>query len=224
MELKSVLHSSVEHKVKQDKLEVSQEPKTEIMSLNDDCIYAIFEFFTLNDLCLITQTCKRFQKLASNHFLRRYPRASSKSVITIKENNGKIVKLSSNNLHCFSRVIQTVELVLALSVNKEYSDLPDFIRSNFCENLKTIKISGGYFSQSFGSAIQNHLKNVEQISMYNSFGTNNVYDNILKYCPRINTLHIVGSFHVMINQVQKLPLNKYSTLESVWYQQHYSDT
>lgn len=48
------------------------EQPTEFLSLNDDCIFKVFEFLPLNDLYSMKRVCKRLFDLTSNQFERQY--------------------------------------------------------------------------------------------------------------------------------------------------------
>lgn len=63
--------------VKQPKIAIKELPKlkletTELLSLNDDCLFTIFDFLSLSDFCAISKTCKRLQSLAKDQFGRKY--------------------------------------------------------------------------------------------------------------------------------------------------------
>lgn len=45
--------------------------ETEFMSLDDDCIFEIFDRLSFKDLCTISQTCKHLQNLAGKHFQQK---------------------------------------------------------------------------------------------------------------------------------------------------------
>lgn len=47
--------------------------KTDIVSINDNCIEEILEWLSLSDLVSLSTTCRRMKDVVSKYFSRKYP-------------------------------------------------------------------------------------------------------------------------------------------------------
>lgn len=45
---------------------------TELLDLNDDCLYEILDYLNVTDLCSVAQVCVRWKQLAESNFSRKY--------------------------------------------------------------------------------------------------------------------------------------------------------
>lgn len=57
------------------------EDSTEFMDMNDDCLLKVFEYLPLNDVCSLSETCKRMHELGSTHFMQKY---KSKQIVFVR--------------------------------------------------------------------------------------------------------------------------------------------
>lgn len=54
-------------------LKIAESKSTEtLLSLSDECLFTIFDFLTLSDLCVMSKLCKRLQTLAKIEFESKY--------------------------------------------------------------------------------------------------------------------------------------------------------
>lgn len=65
----------MESEAKKPKIEYTPcvEEINNFSSLIDDCVFEIFNWLSLDDLCSISETCTKFKTLACQQFMRKYP-------------------------------------------------------------------------------------------------------------------------------------------------------
>lgn len=196
-------------------------------SLNDDCIYEIIKRLPLDDLCAISETCVRFNDLASDQFLRQYPGLLTSSELNIFEENGEIkFEPLENYERCFSQFVETVT-IKNIDTNK-HPNLAQFIRLK-CRNIKKLTFIRCLYHKTFGKEIQSALESVETVyfncnyagiayenRVVNRSARDVQHDNksiclhsILKYCPKLRHLQLIPSYGV------KFSRKHYPALETV---------
>ncbi|XP_037034137.1 uncharacterized protein LOC119072922 [Bradysia coprophila] len=80
--------------------------------LPDDCVLAIFEWLTLDDLCAFSGTCKRFQMLGQQYFRIHFPNEVNTEVEVKIGSKGKIcVSPHKSYLKCFQKFITNISIV-----------------------------------------------------------------------------------------------------------------
>lgn len=84
--------------------------ESNILSLNNDCFYSIFDVLSLNDLCNVSRVCKRLKYLAENQFERTY--SEKWKYIEPCERYSRIytTKPTIDYVQCFKEHIQVVVL------------------------------------------------------------------------------------------------------------------
>lgn len=80
--------------------------------LPDDCILALFERLTLDDLCVFSRTCRRLQILAQQHFQRKYRGEANTEVEVEIVSNAKLrVRPFKINMKCFQKFITNIRIL-----------------------------------------------------------------------------------------------------------------
>lgn len=180
-------------KIKLDEpIEAEEETKLKFLDLNDDCIFAIFERISLDDLCSMTFTCNRLRDLAFDHFKRKHP--NEYIVISVKYSRvtGKFPVAFANYqpkyLKYFTKYIQNVELV---GDRYEVKRLFNFIKEECCINLKTLDLYiSAKLDSRHGKQIADQLNGLERLTIQGFRGTCEIYNGLLKYCKNLNSLTI----------------------------------
>lgn len=182
-------------------------------ALNDDCIYEIFEYLSLDELCAVSATCKRVQELADAQFGRRYPELMSTSLNILWTNGAAEFNNTSKYLNYFSRKIEIVK-IYPTHIHDEFNeDLLEFLRSNCSENIKEIWFNGLNWSYEFQQGIKEFLSNVEVIKFIGREQASNIrLNDFLGELPRLTHLSIEG-FSPLVYQVNRLRTVKLETFE-----------
>lgn len=175
--------------------------------LNDDCIFKILEWLPLNDLCEISETCKKLKRLSGNHFYRKYKELVSK-YITITDQSGRIGFWEDDKyLQHFSQQIENV----CVSACRTDERLSQFMRARCAGKLTKVvfQICDWIKTGKFANDIQNILKDVE-VGVFHVFTETEVAE-ILEYCPQFKYLNV-------FSYSTGLPARKhYPMLESVGF-------
>lgn len=173
-----------------------QTSKTEFSTLNDDCIFVIFDWLSSDDLCSIGQTCNRLHKLAADQFHRKYPEKVMNE-FCLRISNGEITMLPNENyIKCFSKYIYNLKIQLMQRCTEtDILCAVEFMRQKCSSNLVRIRFNCFYLPASFGTSIKDFLKTVEIVEFIHCNGQSNYYDSILKHCPKLKHLTTDGCSH-----------------------------
>lgn len=179
------------------------------MSLNDDCILKFFEYFDLNELCVIGKTCKRLQQLVEQFLHLRFQNKIMSEVRIQVTFDREIIVLReepyvSNFLH-FMRNVRICEGFI-----KRPLDMVEFMRNNCNRSLRNIAFEQIKFHKLHGALIIDWLLTVEGLAFY---GCQNL-DQVLRYCVNLK--------HLKIDQYSKDRTNgwmeqTYPTIEHLQY-------
>lgn len=183
------------------------------LSMNNDCISNIFEWLHLDDICSISDTCKRLKMLASDYFERRHgdKLLDGMRITTV---NGKI-ELQPNEkcVWSFSRSFNTVVLNASSRIPRDINalklDLSSFVRTYCSEYLTSIQFQSMFLHQSIGDAIGSVLQNVETVVFINC-DLEGDYHEILKHCQNLKYLTIDENYG---HKIEKLLLETYPKLK-----------
>lgn len=187
---------------------------TAFMSLNDDCIFAIFNWCSREDLSSIQQTNRRLQTLEFIHFLH----GNQSTWMIVSQTDFKDVEIEAvlspnrNYPRFCKRFIK--HICIELPTDEPTKKLTSFISTNFNDqHLKTIKFTNGTLANRFGYRIENILNNVERVIFNECHVTGNYYDNILKYCHSLRHLSVDWSYTYSEYNKDKFLLQTYPKLE-----------
>lgn len=183
------------------------------LSMNNDCIFKIFEWLDLDDICSVSETCKQLKLLSSDYFQRKY-RQKLLHAMRIVAVNGKI-ELQPNERcvrsfsRCFDAVIVNVDLRGTRNIDVSKLDLPLLIRENCNENLSSLQFQSMFLYASVGDCIKSHLEHVETIAFL-ACDLEGSYQQILRHCKNLKYLSVGESFG---NKIDQLLLETYPKLE-----------
>lgn len=145
-------------------MDVESEQSDNLTSLNDDCIFRILNQISLDDLCAVSETCKKLKRLAEIQFVKKYPRLASQS-FGIDVDCGTIGFSSPQNyFRCFSRQMQGV----SINVPSSYMNakLLQFVKENCSKDLKNAFFYDINWPDEFRNGIEEYLQNVETLQFY----------------------------------------------------------
>lgn len=170
--------------------------QTDIATLNDDCIYAILEWLSLDDVCLFSRTSKHFQILCENHFRRKYLNEISSDVEVRIERDGKLhvesyVKYYHNfikTLHIYVKYKYRNKKVQFSSV----SSLINFITTKCDDKLNIISIDGDIELVRLSKEVETFLRNVEIVKFRSRSAGRQDEAIFLKCCPKLVKLILCG--------------------------------
>lgn len=179
------------------------------LSMNNDCIDKIFEWLELDDICSISDTCKRLKVLSSDYFQRKHKKKllPGMSIIAL---NGKIEVLPNERcVRSFSRCFDNVIVKDDFRSNLNIEKLSLFIRENCNENLSSLQFQSMFLNHSIGESIKSVLMNVETLS-FSACELEGTYHKILKHCKNLTYLTVVDTYG---NKIDQLLLKTYPKLE-----------
>ncbi|XP_055307709.1 uncharacterized protein LOC129571864 [Sitodiplosis mosellana] len=175
-------------------------PSTDFLTLNDDCLYKIFDWLSLEELTCVNMTCKRLQTVSGVYFEREYQLL--KLTIT-RPNYGEHIKYKPDEeqfpyVKQFKRHFKTVQLeggnirlfrhAAMLFQNKSIKHL---YLNDFSVNIEEWKAYGLRVSYGiqYGEIIKDILKNVVTLQT-NVIDADNLHDIFLKHCLHLENLII----------------------------------
>lgn len=160
--------------------------KTELMSINENCIEEILEWLPLNDLVSLTTTCKRMQGIVSRYFSRKYQTKR----MTVKMDKRQRIEFWPRELYVqrFREYFQNIGIrgrqpALFRHVGSICNKAPKKIRILEAEAL----------TEMHGRCIEELLRNVEIIELEECSFVAEFYDSFLKYCLNLKQL-VIKSF------------------------------
>lgn len=195
-----------------------KEQQTDNLSLlNHDCLYEIFDYLSLSDLCSVGMTCKVLKGVAGTFFARNYPNELANE-ITIAEHTGEFrFRHPQNWVISFSQVIQNVRI---LDLKEKTSiRLSVFMNAHFNEgNLKKIVFFGGVLPTTLGTRINNLLVNIETLEFSTCKGQIQTLDSFFERCPHLKHLKITSDSPSPQFNSFWLPSKKWESLELLQFQ------
>lgn len=188
------------------------ESATELQSLHQYALDAIFCHLSLNDVCSLSEAGMRDS--TGDYFKRKY---KSKR-ISVRMERGEIhVKPQERYVHCFAEYIQDVnifgdDIKLFKYVASILNSSPKKIRfTHLKHSWTTAEIH-------YGECLKETLKNVEIVEFNVSRLSGKFFNSILKHCKNMKSLRI-RSYNEKEDRVYNLRSNwfyqKYPTLESI---------
>lgn len=172
---------------------------TSLLSLNDDCIYAILGKLSLSNLCAVSKTCQRLHALASNQF----PRSHKSKVMTITDvaENGDLVvsQKKEKYIRCFEKNIQNITFAKSIAkkrtlreVNKAYR----FKQADTLAPIKTLCIDGWGrgLRMTHRAALEKLVNGVESVTISNSKVHGDLNACLLQHTPNLKRLTLWQKF------------------------------
>lgn len=188
----------MEPDAKKIKLETFPEP-LEFLGMNDDCIMHVLDKLHKTDICSISFACKRLQELAYAVHMRRYPNKSItiKPIMDLKSRkfNVGFSETTETYLKYMSKAVRNVEMQCT---RKGIRDYFKFLKSQCCQNLKSLKIYRARVNLSSipWNMIKDQLKYVVTLSIETlpAKSISTPHKNWLACCEKLRELSIVTQF------------------------------
>ncbi|XP_031636873.1 uncharacterized protein LOC116349532 [Contarinia nasturtii] len=183
---------------------------THFLDMNDDCIDTICNLLELDDLCSMSRTCRRIQSVSGDYFQRHYPN----NYVRIQSFRRRSVFYKYPN----ERYVDDLKPFIRNVIIQEYkgSVCADYLKRNFCENLRELTLHGinCELNAMHGIQIKDHLEHLENIKFVNcSIG--DIYEIFLKHCQRIK--HFGIDEPIQYNGKVTWAQHTFPTLESITY-------
>ncbi|KAG4075363.1 hypothetical protein HA402_003154 [Bradysia odoriphaga] len=169
----------------------------QLISLNDDCFYHLFKWLPLDDLCRLSETCTKLNRLTGNYYQRKYP---SKWVnVSNATNDGIVLSPNKNYVRCFSKFIQNLSIDF---LRGDHDVLAAFLQKYCNSRPKIVQFKCTYLPESFGNKIKIILENAETIAFRNCLVDSG---SIMDRCDNVKHLFIVENLlndqHEQVEQV-----------------------
>lgn len=165
------------------------------------------ESLSLNDICLLSQTCVKARDLCGDHVEKKYKGKLEKKV-TIDCEMGRF-KIWPNDVFTQSFIdrMQSVE-IYRLNIENVAAFAN---RIQKLERLTSIRFSFCLFGMAFGHRIKDQLVNVENVDFNSCKGEMDFYNDILMQCTRLKRLRIDSP------NWKNLSINAFAALEVFEY-------
>lgn len=174
------------------------------MSLNDDCLRSILNKLPCDDLCAISQTCRRLLALSTESFKCNF---SSSKVLTFESSHNKEPK-GEYYTEIFAEHIENVVLSKTMSSISNLTEFIDFYRQKQIKNeaagmkktilfpIKALTIHHWCLDvdKPYGSLLSNMLNNVESLTLSDIQIDVDLKQCLLQYMPNLKRLTISQLF------------------------------
>lgn len=180
----------------------------EIFVLDIDCLWEIFDYISVADLCAMGMTCKRFHRAAGRYFNQNYP---FETLSILRRRDRKVIQSVDCVETNFAEYARTVEIFIDTGVYR-------YAAAHKFPNMKIIEFSQGHnFSDDDIACIAqiDNLKNVETIKLIecSSEFTDALLNCILPFCTALKNLILDSSYMVDSTAGAKWKYQHYPTLE-----------
>lgn len=146
--------------------------ETHLLTLNDDCLFVIFNQLSLNDLCNVSRVCKRLKSLAETQFEWKYSEKWKQYEPYEKYSSLYTAKPSLGYVQCFEENIQNVVLKGSPFHSKQQTfECPikclEFACSQTNSGYKKIQFNSfAFYNKMDGDLCINNWKKVETVSFF----------------------------------------------------------
>lgn len=171
------------------------------------------EWLELDDICSISETCKKLKMLSSDYFQRKYndKLMDGMRIVAVKgkiefQPNERCVRSFSR---CFDNVIVNIGLPQSRKLDICKLDVPSFIRKYCDAYLSSIQFKSMFLYHSFGDSIASVLKNVETVK-FTACDLEGTYHQMLRHCRNVKYLTVGENYG---NKIDELLLETYPKLE-----------
>lgn len=161
-------------------------------------MFKILDFLSIDDLCSVGETCGRLKDICGGYFSRKYPFKS----IVLNRNLIRTGKSKDRSVNCFRNYIKNMDVCGYATDDDDEDfrsnykligsdkDLLDMIPMYSGGCLTNITFREVEFHKTFGTKLENTLRNIESITFLTCCGKDNFYTKILKHCQNLTSLVI----------------------------------
>lgn len=208
--------------------------------LPDDCLFALFEWLPLDDLCAFSRTCKRLQILGQQYFRRKFPSEANAEVEVVIGSRGKIcVSPNKKYVKCFQKFITNISIVFCEEWESEDDESADEesageasadgrIRQmslvvNFmkrkCNRIHSICVEGDIDLVPFCRKVKKILRSAETVVFKDRNQSGVDEATFLTYCSNMTTLILEDG--ISTRNANAIFQQKYRKLEHFYYIRSY---
>lgn len=163
----------------------------EFIGLNDDCIRQILWKLTASDLCSMSFTCERLQRLAFDHYPRQYP--DKKITIAMCSPKTAYIRNADKHMKYFAKCIPNIRID-SPGPRANIQCLFDFVHTECCAELRTLELSiAGRVKACHIEVIKSNLETLSTLHIHEPFGRYDIYDVLLQHCKKLQHLIIMST-------------------------------
>lgn len=166
------------------------------LNLNDNCILEIFNYLPLNDVCSLSETCRRMHALGSGHFMLKY---KSKVMVFVDWLYGNLITFPDKEKYrkCFAKKMRSVTLLKHFStiaamqkLNKIYEPKEG---AETGSPIKTIRFVNWNVdvSKALLTPISTILQNVESLTFEHTSINADLHGCLFGFLPNLKRLTVL---------------------------------
>ncbi|XP_037037648.1 uncharacterized protein LOC119075329 [Bradysia coprophila] len=188
-----------------------------ILDLNDDCFYHIYEFLPILDWCSLRDTCTRFRTIADYSFERR---SETFELTKIDSSRKLVISEVQRVLRCFGTFMKK------LSINKDHfgwrancTELMPYL-DRYCQSLLDLEIVRVVFNQATIKQCNRLFSNLHRLVINNRYLGEEALSDCLAKCTSLTKLELIGLSgtygnslaHTRIESLKSFEMNRCSDL------------
>lgn len=157
-----------------------------LMDLQSDCLFHIFDRLTTDDLFEVSATCKRLFDLTGYHYEAKHP--SQFMRISIKDEDQVQLHPNEKVVKYFGRKFRH----LIIRGESRHSRIPEnimnFMQHECRKDLKSIRFEKVMLDESQAYELKDFLENAETIILHECNVADDFYTHFLRYCQQLRHL------------------------------------
>lgn len=162
-----------------------------LLRLNDDCLFEVFSWLPMLDLCAVRTTCSRLKSLTESYFSRTYKSLHTDSN-SIKSDFGSVKRDEMHQiLSAFGNHVETLTMD-ARNVAGDENDWLRFVNS-FCAHhpLKHLKLLRFHFNEDVISEYSHPFQNVEKLTIDKCTNAGMEIAKVIQKCTELQHLALI---------------------------------
>lgn len=164
----------------------------DLLSINEDCLFAIFEFIPLDDLCVVTKVCTQLKASAENYFKHKYP---SKKIYVTVNSNTTIVFPKEEYTDIFQKCTDNVSFAISGTFLSQYECFQLQCKTNSEFDVKHVQFKSMDLDFYEGPMDDDHKELVEKLEtiVFWDCSFSHQLKELLRHCNQLKCLIIYCS-------------------------------
>lgn len=175
----------------------SMKQPTDFLALNDKVLLEIFKYLPLNDVCSLSQTCRRMHALGASHFMLNY---KSKVIVFVDWWYGNLTtfpnQIQEKYIECFAKNMRSVTLLKHFSTINAMKKLSQFYQcgAGATPPIKAIRFVNWKLDVSIAliTPIAAILKNIESLTFEDTSINADLNGYLFGFLPNLKRLTVLG--------------------------------